>query len=42
MFLLGMFIGGIIGGTLTLAFHCMLIIAKEADSREYSDEHIIK
>lgn len=42
MFWLGMFMGGIIGGTVTLVFHCMLIVAKEADSREYSDEHFIK
>lgn len=42
MFWLGMLAGGIIGGALTLAFHCMLIVAKEADNREYSDEHFIK
>jgi hypothetical protein len=42
MFWLGMLIGGIVGGTLTLALHCMLIVGKEADNREYFDEHIIK
>lgn len=34
MFWLGMLIGGIIGGTLTLLFHCMLIVAKESDIDE--------
>ena len=31
MFWLGMFIGAIIGGTITLFLHCMLILAKESD-----------
>lgn len=42
MFLLGMVIGGIVGGTLAIFFHCLIIVGKEADSREYSDEHPIK
>ena len=42
MFWLGMLIGGMIGATLAIAFHCMSIIGKEADNREYSDEHTIK
>ena len=33
MFWLGMLVGGIIGGTLTLLLHCMLIVAKESDYR---------
>ena len=31
MFWLGMLIGGIIGGTLTLFLHCLLIVAKESE-----------
>lgn len=31
MFWLGMLIGGIIGGILTLLLHCMLIVAKESE-----------
>ena len=31
MFWLGMLIGGMIGGTLTLLLLCMLILAKESD-----------
>ncbi len=34
MFWLGMLIGGIIGGTLTLVFHCMLIVAKDSDEND--------
>ena len=41
MFWLGMLIGGMLGGTLAIALHCM-VIGKEADNREYSDEHTIK
>ena len=39
---LGMLIGGMIGATLAIAFHCMIIIGKEADNREYSNVHTIK
>ena len=39
MFWLGMLIAGMIGATLAIAFHCMIIVGKEA---EYSDEHTIK
>ena len=42
MFWLGMVIGGIAGGTLAIFFHCLVIVGKEADSREYSDERFIK
>lgn len=42
MFWLGMLIGGMTGAILSIAFHCMIIIGKEADNREYSDEHTIK
>lgn len=42
MFWLGMLIGGMLGGTLAIALHCMVIVGKEADNREYSDEHTIK
>lgn len=42
MFWLGMLIAGMIGATLAIAFHCMIIIGKEADNREYSNEHTIK
>ena len=38
----GMLIGGMIGGTLAIFLHCLVIVGKEADNREYSDEHIIK
>ena len=31
MFWLGMLVGGILGGTLTLLLHCMLIVAKESE-----------
>ena len=31
MFWLGMLVGGIIGGTLTLFLHCLLIVAKESE-----------
>lgn len=34
MFWLGMLIGGMIGGTLALFFHCMLIVAKDSDTDE--------
>lgn len=42
MFWLGMIIGAMIGGTLAIVFHCMLIVGKEADNSEYFDEHSIK
>ena len=42
MFWLGMLIGGMIGGTLAVLLMCIVIVGKEADSREYSNEHIIK
>lgn len=42
MFWLGMLIGGMIGATLDVALMCMIIVGKEADCREYSDEHTIK
>lgn len=42
MFWLGMLIGGMIGGTLAIFLHCLVIVGKEAYNREYSDEHIIK
>lgn len=42
MFWLGMLIGGMIGGTLGVLLMCIVIVGKEADSREYSNEHIIK
>lgn len=31
MFWLGILIGAMVGGTLTLLLHCMLILAKESD-----------
>lgn len=43
MFWLGMLIDSVLGGTLAIAFHCMLIVGKEADKHnEYFDEHSIK
>ena len=43
MFWLGMLIGGMLGGTIAIAFHCMLIVGKEADKQnEYIDEHTVK
>lgn len=34
MFWLGMLIGGMIGGTLAIFLHCLLIVAKESDDIE--------
>lgn len=34
MFWLGMLIGTMVGGTLAIFFHCLLIVAKESDSDE--------
>jgi len=31
MFWLGMLIGGMVGGTLTLFLHCLLIVAKDSE-----------
>ena len=42
MFWLGFLIGGMVGGTLAIFLHCLLIVGKEADSREYFDERSIK
>jgi len=42
MFWLGMLAGGIIGGTLGVIVICMLIIGKEEDCCEYSNECSIK
>lgn len=42
MFWLGMLIGGMIGGTLGVLLMCIVIVGREADSCEYSNEHIIK
>ena len=42
MFWLGMLVGGMVGGSLAIFLHCLLIVGKEADSREYFDEHSIK
>ena len=42
MFWVGMLIGGMVGGTLAIFLHCLLIVGKEDDSREYFDEHTIK
>ena len=42
MFWLGMLIGGIIGGTLAIFLHCLVIVGKESDKDEYFDEHTIK
>lgn len=42
MFWLGMLIGGMIGGTLAIFLHCLVIVGKGADHSEYFDEHSIK
>lgn len=42
MFWVGMLIGGMVGGTLAIFLHCLLIVGKEADNREHFDEHTIK
>ena len=42
MFWLGMLIGGIIGGTLSIFLHCLVIVGKDADNSEYFDEYTIK
>jgi len=42
MFWLGMLIGGMIGVTLAIFLHCLVIIGKESDKDEYFDEHSIK
>lgn len=42
MFWLGMLVGGMIGGTLAIFLHCLVIVGKESDKDEYFNEHTIK
>lgn len=41
MFLVGFIIGGMIGGTLAIMFHCLLIVGRESD-RKWEEEQITK
>ncbi len=41
MFFIGFIIGAIIGGTLAIGFHCLLIVGKESD-RYWEEEKITK
>lgn len=36
MFLIGFILGAMVGGTLAIAFHCLVIIGKESD-REWKN-----
>lgn len=41
MFLIGFIIGAMIGGTLAIGLHCLLIVGKESDSY-WEEEKITK
>lgn len=41
MFLIGLIVGAMIGGTITLFFHCLVIVGKEEDA-VWEEERITK
>ena len=41
MFLIGFITGAILGGTLALMFHCLLIVGKESD-KKWEEEQTTK
>ena len=41
MFLIGFITGLIVGGTLAIMFHCLLIVGKESD-RKWEEEQTMK
>ena len=41
MFLIGFIIGSMVGGTLALMFHCLLIVGRESD-RKWEEEQTMK
>ena len=41
MFSIGFIIGALVGGTIAIALHCMVIVGKESDSK-WEEEQITK
>mgnify|MGYP000151055350 CR=1 len=41
MFSIGFIIGAMVGGTIAIALHCMVIVGKESDSK-WEEEQITK